>query len=130
MIAHRVTSIMRRDVPTLAPGTPMRQAISILLDARAAAAPVLGEDGQLVGILTQKDCFRPALHASYHQEWTGRVADEMSSNVVTVDASDDVIRVAEMFLSHPHRVFPVMEGTQVLGMAHSSDVLSFMLGEG
>jgi CBS domain-containing protein len=130
MIAHRVTSIMRRDVPTLAPGTPMRQAISILLDARAAAAPVLGEDGQLVGILTQKDCFRPALHASYHQEWTGRVADEMSSNVVTVDASDDVIRVAEMFLSHPHRVFPVMEGTQVLGMAHRSDVLSFMLGEG
>jgi CBS domain-containing protein len=54
----------------------------------------------------------------------------MSSNVVTVDASDDVIRVAEMFLSHSHRVFPVMEGTQVLGMAHSSDVLSFMLGEG
>jgi CBS domain-containing protein len=130
MIAHRVTSIMRRDVLTLAPGTPMRQAISILLDARAAAAPVLGEDCQLVGILTQKDCFRPALHASYHQEWTGRVADEMSSNVVTVDASDDVIRVAEMFLSHPHRVFPVMEGTQVLGMAHRSDVLSFMLGEG
>jgi CBS domain-containing protein len=130
MIPHRITSIMRRDVPTLAPGTPMRQAISILLDARAAAAPVLGEDCQLVGILTQKDCFRPALHASYHQEWTGRVADEMSSNVVTVDASDDVIRVAEMFLSHPHRVFPVMEGTQVLGMAHRSDVLSFMLGEG
>jgi CBS domain-containing protein len=130
MIAHRVTSIMRRDVPTLAPGTPMRQAISILLDARAAAAPVLGEDCQLVGILTQKDCFRPALHASYHQEWTGRVADHMSPNVVTVDASDDVIRVAEMFLSHPHRVFPVMEGTQVLGMAHRSDVLSFMLGEG
>jgi CBS domain-containing protein len=130
MIPHRITSIMRRDVPTLAPGTPMRQAISILLDARAAAAPVLGEDCQLVGILTQKDCFRLALHASYHQEWTGRVADEMSSNVVTVDASDDVIRVAEMFLSHPHRVFPVMEGTQVLGMAHRSDVLSFMLGEG
>jgi CBS domain-containing protein len=130
MIAHRVTSIMRRDVPTLAPGTSMRQAISILLDARAAAAPVLGEDGQLVGILTQKDCFRPALHASYHQEWTGRVADEMSSNVVTVDASDDAIRVAEMFLSHSHRVFPVMEGTQLLGMAHRSDVLTFMLREG
>jgi CBS domain-containing protein len=130
MIVHRITSIMRRDVQTLAPGTPMRQAISILLDAHAAAAPVLGEDGQLVGILTQKDCFRPALHASYHQEWTGRVADEMSLNVVTVDASDDVIRVAEMFLSHPHRAFPVVEGTQVLGMAHRSDVLTFMLREG
>jgi CBS domain-containing protein len=130
MIAHRITSIMRRDVQTLALGTPIRQAISIMLDARAAAAPVLGENGQLAGILTQKDCFRPALLASYHQEWTGRVADQMSPNVVTVDASDDVIRVAEMFLSHSHRVFPVMEGTQVLGMAHRSDVLTYMLREG
>lgn len=130
MIEHRIASIMRRDVQTLTPDTPIRRAISILLDARAAAAPVLGEDGQLVGILTQKDCFRPALHASYHQEWTGRVADQMSPNVITVDARDDVIRVAEMFLSHSHRVFPVIEGSQVVGMVHRSDVLSLMLHVG
>ena len=34
-----------------------------LAEARAAAAPVIGDDGDLVGILAQKDCFRPALHA-------------------------------------------------------------------
>ena len=54
----------------------------------------------------------------------------MYSNVVPVDASDDVISVGEMLLSHSHRVLSVMEGTQVLGMAHRSDVLTFMLGEG
>ena len=130
MIEHRIASIMRRDFLTLAPDTPIRQAISVLLDAREAAAAVLGEDGQLVGILTQKDCFRHALHASYYQEWTGRVVDQMSTNIVTVDASDDVIRTAEMFLSSPHRVFPVIEGTQVVGMAHRSDVLSLLLQVG
>jgi CBS domain-containing protein len=130
MIEHRIESIMRRDFPTLTPDIPIRQAISILLEARISAAAVLGEDGQLVGILTQKDCFRPALHASYYQEWTGRVADQMSTDVVTVDASDDVIRVAEMFLSQPHRVFPVVEGTQATGMAHRSDVLSLLLQVG
>jgi CBS domain-containing protein len=130
MIEHRIASIMRRDIQTLAPDTPIRLAISILLEARAAAAAVLGTDGQLIGILTQKDCFRPALHASYYQEWTGRVVDQMSTDVVTVDGSDDVIRVAEMFLSHPHRVFPVVEGTQVLGMVHRSDVLSLLLQVG
>ena len=94
MSTHRVASIMRSDVPMLAPDTPIRHAITVLLDARAAAAPVIGVDGGLVGILTQKDCFRPALHASYHQEWTGRVADQMSADVISVDASDDMIRVA------------------------------------
>jgi CBS domain-containing protein len=127
MSAHRVKSIMRRNVQTLSPDTAIRRAIAILLDARATAAPVVDKDGSLVGILTQKDCFRPALHASYYQEWTGTVADQMSRNVVSVDAHDDVIHVAEMFLSHPHRVFPVIEGAQVVGQVHRSDVLSFLL---
>ncbi|MCK0140632.1 CBS domain-containing protein [Aliiroseovarius sp. F47248L] len=130
MSTHRVASIMRSDVPMLAPDTPIRHAITVLLDARAAAAPVIGVDGGLVGILTQKDCFRPALHASYHQEWTGRVADQMSADVISVDASDDMIRVAEMFLTHPYRVFPVMDGATVVGLVNRSDVLSFLLRAG
>ncbi len=130
MSEHRIATIMRRDFPTLAPDTPIRRAIAILVDAGAAAAPVIGEDGRLDGLLTQKDCFRPALHASYHQEWMGQVADQMSREVIRVEASDDVIRVAEMFLAHPHRVFPVMDGAAVVGMVHRSDVLSFLLRAG
>lgn len=130
MSTHRVASIMRRDIQTLGPDTSIRRAIAILLDAQATAAPVIGKDGGLVGILTQKDCFRPALHASYYQEWTGSVADHMSRNVVSVDARDDVIRVAEMFLSHTHRAFPVTENAQLVGLIHRSDVLSFLLRSG
>ncbi|MHA6265843.1 CBS domain-containing protein [uncultured Aliiroseovarius sp.] len=127
MSAHRVASIMRRDVPILTPDTPIRRAVAQLIDAGIAAAPVVGEDGRLDGILTQKDCFRPALNASYYQEWTGRVADQMSRDVVCVDASDDVIHIAEMFLSHPHRLFPVMEGGKVVGLVDRSDVLALLL---
>ena len=130
MSEHRVASIMCRDIPTLAPDTPIRRAIAILLDAEASVAPVIGEDGELVGVLTQKDCFRPALYASYHQEWTGQVADQMSREVVSVDVSDDVIRIAEMFLAHPHRAFPVMEGAKVVGLVRRSDVLSLLLRVG
>ncbi|MCK8484219.1 CBS domain-containing protein [Aliiroseovarius sp. S2029] len=130
MSTHRIASIMRRDSPTLTPDMPIRRAVATLLEAKAAAAPVLGDDGRMIGILTQKDCFRPALHASYHQEWSGQVADQMSRDVVSVQASDDVIRVAEMFLSHPHRVFPVVDGAALVGIVHRSDVLSLLLREG
>lgn len=127
MSEHRIASIMRVDIQRLSPEMPIRSAISVLLDAGAAAAAVVGEDGRLAGILSQKDCFRPALHASYYQEWTGRVTDHMSRTVISVDASDDAINVAEMFLSHSHRVFPVIEDLDVVGMVHRSDVLSFLL---
>ncbi len=64
MTAYRVRHILRTDSPTLTPQTPIRRAVAVLVDTGSAAAPVIGDDGTLVGILTGKDCFRPALHAS------------------------------------------------------------------
>ena len=126
MTQYLVRSIMRADPPTLTAETPIRRAVAVLVDAKTPAAPVLGDDGWLIGILTQKDCFRPALHASYHREWTGRVADHMSREVVSVEAGDEVIRVAEMFLDQPHRVFPVLDGARVVGLLRRSDVLALL----
>ena len=127
MTQYRVAEILRDDTPTLTPDMAIRRAATLLVDARAAAAVVVGADGRLAGILTQKDCFKPALHASYYQEWTGRVADRMSRDVVSVNLNDDVVAVAEMFLKHPHRVFPVMDGTRNAGLVHRADVLALLL---
>ncbi|QEE36076.1 CBS domain-containing protein [Octadecabacter sp. SW4] len=127
MTQYRVAEILRDDGPILTPDMPIRRAATLLVQARAAAAVVIGEDGRLDGILTQKDCFKPALHASYYQEWTGRVADQMSRNVISVNLSDDVVAVAERYLRCPHRVFPVMDGPKVAGLVHRSDVLALLL---
>jgi CBS domain-containing protein len=127
MSEYRVSSIVRRDTPLLAPTTPIRRAAAVIVDAHAAAAPVLGEDGGLVGILSEKDCFRPALHASYHREWSGTVEDQMSRQVVTVGLEDEVIGVAELFLEQPFRVFPVLDGWDVAGLIYRSDVLRLLM---
>lgn len=126
MTEYRLGAIMRTESPTLLAKIPIRRAVALLVEARAAAAPVLNDEGQLIGILTQKDCFEPALHASYHREWTGCVADHMSQEVITLDVEDDVIRAAEMFIEHPHRVFPVMQDGRVVGMLYRSDVLALL----
>lgn len=130
MTEYRINAIMRSDSPTLSAETPIRRAVAVLVDSGSAGAPVLGDDGRLVGILTQKDCFRSALHASYHHEWTGQVADHMSPKVVCVAATDEVVGVAELFLRHPHRIFPVLEGSRVVGLVHRSDVLRLLLRTG
>lgn len=126
MTEYAIGQIMRTDIPSFTAETSIRRAVAVLVDTRSAAAPVVGDDGRLIGILSQKDCFRPALHASYHREWTGSVADHMSPEVVTVDKGYEVIRVAEMFIEHPHRVFPVLDDTRVAGLVHRSDVLAFL----
>ena len=126
MTQYLVSSIMRTEIVTLTRDTPIRKAVALLVENRAAAAPVISDDGALDGILTQKDCFRPALHASYHQEWTGSVADYMTLEVITLETSHDAVRAAEMFLAYPHRVFPVLENARLAGLLHRSDVLGLL----
>lgn len=126
MTEYTIRSIMRSNGPVLAEDMPIRRAVAILVDTRAAVAVVCSDDGRMIGLLSQKDCFKPALHASYYREWTRLVGDYMSRTVVSVEADDEVIQVAEMFLQYPHRVFPVRDGTRVAGVIHRSDVLGFL----
>ncbi|MCR9110678.1 CBS domain-containing protein [Marivita sp. XM-24bin2] len=127
MTMKRVKSIMRTKVPFLTPDTPIRRAAALLVESRAAAAPVVDDDDRMAGLLTQKDCFRSALHASYYREWKGNVSDHMTREVISVEPDDELILVAEMFMSHPHRVFPVLDTKQVLGLVHRSDVLAELI---
>lgn len=116
-------ALVRNDGPVLAPDMPIRRAVAVLVGEAVSAAPVIDDSGVLVGILSQKDCFRPTLNASYYQEWKGNVAEFMSADVVSLSAAIDIADAAEAFLSHSHRVFPVIEGDQFIGMLRRSDVL-------
>ncbi|MDO5641288.1 MAG: CBS domain-containing protein [Paracoccus sp. (in: a-proteobacteria)] len=118
-----IRSLVSRDFPVLTPEMPIRRAVAMLVAQDAAAAPVVDDSGALKGVLSQKDCFRPTLNASYYQEWKGSVGDFMSPDVVTLSADTDITAAAEAFLAHSHRLFPVMEGDQLIGMLRRPDLL-------
>ena len=122
-----IEQITRQDTLLLSPDTPIRRAIAQLIEADIAAAPVVDDSGKLIGILTQKDCFRPALLASYYSEWKGTVTEFMTHSVVSLPISTDIVSAAEAFQTHPHRTFPVMNGERLVGMLRRSDVLVQLL---
>lgn len=127
---ERVSAFMQTDWVEVTPDMPMRRAAALLVEAKAAAAMVVDGTGALAGILTQKDCFRPALYASYYQEWKGTVAENMTAEAMTCAPGDDLITAAEAFLHCPHRVFPVVEDGRIVGLLRRSDVLTALVGLG
>lgn len=130
MADRPISAVMRSDIPRLLPDDPIRQAVARLLAARTSAAPVLDASGNLVGILTERDCFRPALDASYYQQWTGVVRDVMSPDVATLDAGLDVVAAAQRYLDEPYRAFPVLEDGAVAGLLDRSALLEALLSNG
>lgn len=115
---------MTPDPVTLPPEMEVNRAVAVLLRRRISGAPVVDETGALVGILTARDCFRAVLHASYHQELSGRVADHMSGPVETLDVGTGLIAAAERFLAAPYRRFPVTREGRLVGIVSRLDLLA------
>lgn len=114
---------MSTKLVSLTPETDIHRAIRLLLKNRISGAPVLGERGQLVGILSKKDCLKVAFNATYHKEWGGRVLDYMSRDVKTIDAEADIVEVVQIFLKGPYRRFPVVSDDRLVGQISRHDVL-------
>ncbi len=118
-----IRECMATDLITLSPDTEITHAMVTLLDAKISGAPVVDERGQLVGVLSKKDCLKAALNASYYQEWGGAVKDYMSTEVETLNGDLDVIQAAEAFLASSYRRFPVLKDKILIGQVSRADIL-------
>ena len=114
---------MSTELVTFTPDTDIHRAIKVLLEKRISGAPVVDERGDLVGILSKKDCLRVAFSASYHKELGGPVSEYMSRDVQTVEAGADIVEVAEKFVKGPYRRFPVMDNGRLVGQLSRHDIL-------
>ncbi len=118
-----VSECMATNLISLSPDTEITHAMMTLLDAKISGAPVVDERGQLVGVLSKKDCLKAALNASYYQEWGGAVKDYMSTEVETLDGDLDVVQAAEAFLASTYRRFPVLKDEILIGQVSRCDIL-------
>ena len=108
---------------TFTPDMDILQAINQLIEKRISGAPVVDKQGNLIGVLSEKDCLRVALQASYHGELAGTVAEYMHGEVKTVDAEASIADVAAMFLKDDYRRYPVIRDNRLVGQISRRDVL-------
>jgi len=121
-----VSDYMARDLITLSPQTEINHAMSVLLDNRISGAPVLADDGTLVGVLSKKDCLKAAMQASYYRSWGSTVEAYMSRDVQTLEAGMDIFEATNAFLESSFRRFPVVEDGRLVGQISRADALRAM----
>jgi CBS domain-containing protein len=118
-----VKDYMARTVITFKPDTDVLEAIHVLVKNRIAGAPVVDDEGNLIGMLSEYDCMKVALDAGYHGNWGGPVRDFMHVGVKTVDADMSIVDLAQVFINKKLRRFPVMQDTRLVGQISRRDVL-------
>lgn len=117
---------MTRDVVTVSSTMQIREAIQVLLEHDISGAPVVDEQDQLVGMLTERDCMDVLLNSSYFDEPGGRVAQYMSKSIESVEPDTTLMAMAEKFRDSKFRRFPVVENDTMIGIISREDILRIL----
>jgi CBS domain-containing protein len=123
----RARDFMMPHLVTLTTDMELLDAIQLFVEKQISGAPVLDSQGNLVGILTERDCLAQTVVAAYHGEAGGRVAEVMSGDVRTVDADASLMDIAESFVNSKYRRYPVLEDNRLVGIISRRDVLRAVL---
>ena len=119
--------LMVRKLVTFSPDTPLHQAISQLLRNRISGAPVVGSDGELLGLLSEFDCLKTVASGEFFEEDTAyardTVADLMTSDCHTIPPDMDLYAITSTFVTLGIRRLPVVENDRVIGQVSRRDVL-------
>jgi CBS domain-containing protein len=120
-----ITSYMATQLITFRPEDNISKVVSTMLRYKISGAPVLNEIGDIVGMISEKDCMKVVLDYAYHNQPINRakVGDYMSTEITTVSAEASIFDVANMFLNHPLRRLPVLENGRLVGQISRRDVL-------
>jgi CBS domain-containing protein len=110
----RIKDIMTSDIATVRPDTPTENAARLMFSRSISGAPVVDENNQLVGVVTEFDIIAKE----------GRtVADIMTTDVVSVGEDTDAETVAQILISRRVRRVPVVRDGKIVGIVSRSDLV-------
>lgn len=121
-----VTDYMTQKVITFHPLQSIAEAMDVFLEQQISGAPVMDDNGKIIGILSEIDCLKIMVDEAYHNLPHGKISvmNYMSNNVATVSINADVLDVASKFLHTHFRRFPVVDDNgKLVGQVSRRDIL-------
>ena len=144
-----VSQLMKTDVYHLPPAATIRQALQVFVDKKISAVPLLAQDGTLRGIVSDGDVLgalgtqvprftTPYAFLIHHGEdefsvevaavLDKPVADIATTDVVTVNAEDDLGTISAVLADRHLKKAPVVDSAgRVVGVINRSDINRYLV---
>jgi CBS domain-containing protein len=133
----KASEIMTRNVVTVHPAIPVREAIALLAEHCITSMPVLDDDHNIIGIVSELDLLRERMphdpRAHLRPEQDNRpdpartVRDVMSDVVICAPENADSADLAELLVDNRVRALPVLRGGDLVGIVSRRDLLRILL---
>ena len=117
--------IMTTKLVVLRPQMAVGEAIRLLLHHRISGAPVVSEEGALLGVFSEFDCLKALANEEFHEDYDERqlVGDLMNRERHTIEPTVDLFRIAQLFVELNIRRLPVLSEGKLVGQVSRRDLL-------
>jgi len=126
-----VKAIMSRkgsDVLTIEPTATLAAAVQLLAERRIGAVVITGPDGQVIGILSERDIVR-AIASRGPAALDEAVGQVMTRKVLTCAEADTVSSLMERMTAGKFRHLPVVDRGRLTGIVSIGDIVKHRLAE-
>lgn len=115
--------IMISDIITVTKNTKLRKVIHLLVQNRITGLPVIDEDNQLIGMVTEKD----VLEVLYSGKIKGkRVENIMSTEIVAFNENEDLMSIIKCLYDNNFRRVPITSRGILKGIITRRDIIKFL----
>lgn len=116
-----VSDYMIREVLTLKPDLTMEDAADFFIEHRIAGAPVVNENDQVIGVLSETDCLRILMDENV--KGGQPVQNHMTDLVWIVEPGTSILYVSKIMIDAKLRRLPVVEENRLVGQISMSDCI-------
>ncbi|WP_028891425.1 CBS domain-containing protein [Tenacibaculum sp. 47A_GOM-205m] len=120
-----VSDYMTKKLITFKEDQSIEEAINILINHKISGGPVINENNELVGIISEGDCIKQISDSRYYNLpiENSTVGRAMVKEVETIDGNTNILDAANKFLESRRRRFPIVENGKLVGQISQKDVL-------
>lgn len=100
------------------------EAAERLLLSHQSGGPVLNDNKQVIGFLSEQDCIKRMLHDTYLSEAFFTVQEIMTSSPLTVTAEHSIFELAQQMTENKPKIYPVVDSdNHLIGTIGRTEVL-------
>jgi len=120
-----VADFMARNLITFNEHQTIYEAMDILMKKKISGGPVVDEENNLIGVISEGDCLKEIVKGKYNNSprLPGLVKDYMATNVIHIAPETNIFEAANMFLRMRFRRFPVLKEGKLVGQISQRDIM-------
>ncbi|MDX1341873.1 MAG: CBS domain-containing protein, partial [Reinekea sp.] len=111
----------------ITPETTIPKAVEMMLEAKLIGAPVVNEERQVLGYISEQDCLRYMISDNYYSDQRDLVGDVMKHDVLFAEPTMSIIDLAQMMCGNKPKKYPVCENGKLVGVINRSHILKALL---